>query len=181
MSSEPLDSDVTSVANAVPDRKASALPTGYTPSRRVFVRVKEVPALLLAALGGSPVALRRILGARRSGRIGVVFGLLVLAATATQPLGGFAVVLGHLGLSAILGHLLARPRGLGPMQHQRLVLWFAGPLGVLTAPLGLVIALPWLAPLIGVSAGHLLLARYLIRKQPFGESATETEDRVHSR
>ena len=40
-------------------------------ARRVFLAPNEVPGLMLGALLGESVAFRRILGARRAGRIGL--------------------------------------------------------------------------------------------------------------
>ena len=124
-----------------------------------------MPALVAGVARGDQVALRRVLGGRRAGRIGVMFGLagLLLAI----PLDAMAWMVGAQLLIAFAGAALARPP-LSWREYQRLSLWLAGAALIVFAPLRLtpvsslpVFALVWLG-------AHGLLGTYL--RRGLGES-----------
>ena len=121
---------------------------------------REIPGRLLGALRGDPVTFRRILGARRGGRVGLaLFGLGVLAAF---PL-GWALPGGALQIATVAA-LRAWPRG-GPdltlRERLRLSLWTTGPVLLVC---GLPAAL-WpgsvLPGLSGLAIGQAILIRGL--------------------
>lgn len=128
--------------------------------RRVYLEWREVPGLYAGALRGEPVALRRILGARKGGRIGFALGgLALLAACPPDALAPLAAL--HVALGLSVGALTRGATGLGAREALRLSLWPAAPLLLLAAafrPLGSVA--PALAAL---SCGQLLLWRGLRR------------------
>jgi hypothetical protein len=126
--------------------------------RRVFLQVDEIPGLFAGVLRGEPVAMRRILGARRAGRVGALLGALGALAWLGEPaLAGLC--LGQLAI-ALPGAALSRPP-LTWLEYQRLSLWLAGAALLAAAPLR---AAPALAPhgvwLIWLAA-HLWLWRGL--------------------
>ena len=130
----------------------------------MFIAADEVPGLLRGALCGAPVALRRLLGARRAGRYGLAMAALALAAAAparSLP----ALVALDLVLSGAAALLGAAGSGLGPRQHQRLVLWLLAPLAVLAVPLRIAAPDSALPAALAVTAAHawlwLLLRRGL--------------------
>jgi len=154
----------------VPDELAPPQTTG--PQRRVFVVLRDVPKLQRDVLAGEPHALRRVLGARRSGRLGAIM-LLAAFLAAVRPGDMSLVATVYVLTSAVLGHLTARPLGLGPIRHQRLLCWFVAPLIWLTTPLRWVLTATWIPATLALIAGQLLLAKYLLEPRPFGELATD--------
>ena len=129
-------------------------------TRRAFVEWHELPGLLAGSAWGRAPRLRRIVGARRAGRYGVLLALSS-AALAFGPQDLLLAVLGHLllcGLGLAFGNRAAR---LAPYAYLRLAAW------PVTLPLLLAAALrlapgagtefAWLALL----AGHALLWRGL--------------------
>jgi len=129
--------------------------------RRSFIGAHEIAPLLLGVLRGEHASLRRVLGARRGGRIGIVMvaicGAIAAGSAATFTLAAGAHVLAGLAWSALhMGPLGAR-------EQQRLSLWTAAPALLAAAPLRLVWADSALPALIGVCAGQLLLWRALRR------------------
>ncbi len=104
--------------------------------RRVFVEAHEVPGLVFGALRGDAVALRRILGARRGGRIGVIAGLIALG-LAAPPRAWPALAAAHIALALGVWAATRGRTGLGVRELLRLSLWPAFPLVVLVAPLRL--------------------------------------------
>ena len=74
-------------------------------ARRVFISAGEVPHLLTGAVLGRPVALRRLLGARRAGRYGLAATLICALAALPADLLPLALIT-HVAASA-LGMLLA--------------------------------------------------------------------------
>ena len=131
-----------------------------TAARRVYLEWREVPGLYAGALRGQAIALRRILGARKGGRIGVAFGLASLLAAA--PLDALGWVLGlHVALGLAVSALTHAVTGLGPRQALRLSLWPAAPLLLLAVPFRpLAMAAP---AFVAVAVGQLLLWRGLRR------------------
>ncbi len=133
--------------------------TGTTP-RRVFVSRAEVPGLLRGVLAGDGVALRRILGARRGGRYGILLAfaaalLAIPADTLVAPLVWHAVL-------SLAGYFVGRAPRLGPWEYQRVALW------ALALPLLAAAPLRWfgagtLAALLAVTVAHGLLWRGLRR------------------
>ena len=101
-------------------------------SRRFFLRAGEILPLWRGVAAGDPVALRRAIGTRRSGRIAVLLGLLGLWL-------GTAWVGGHWPLAAERGLGWSGTRRSTPrldyLAYQRLSLWLAGPAAMLAAPL----------------------------------------------
>lgn len=126
--------------------------------RRVFLSRAEIPGLVRGAVTGEPVALRRILGARRGGRYGAMLALAAtLLAVPFQALAPLALV--HAGLS-VAGHLAARPARIGPRQYQRMVTWTLAPTLLLAAPFRLVGG-GEIAALLALAVAHGLLWRGL--------------------
>jgi hypothetical protein len=108
--------------------------------RRVFLRVEEIPRLFAGLLRGEPVAMRRILGARRAGRVGALLAALGVLAWLGEP-AIFGLAIGQLAI-ALPGAALSRPP-LSWLEYQRLSLWLAGAALLAAAPLH---AAPALAP-----------------------------------
>lgn len=128
--------------------------------RRVFLHAHEMPVLLVGLVRGEPVALRRALGARRAGRVGVLLGVMGLL-LAVPPEAAPWLIAGQLALG-FPGAAVSRPP-LSWLEYQRLSLWLAGAALIAAAPLRL---LPAAAlPLITLSwlAAHLWLWRHLRR------------------
>ena len=128
--------------------------------RRVFLENGEVPALLVGVARGDRVAMRRVLGARRGGRVGVALGLLGLLLAVSPDWMAWAI--GVQLLLGLPGGRLARPR-LSWLEYERLSLWLVGAALIAVAPLRPF--LPEIAPLAlgGVLAAHLWLWRSLRR------------------
>lgn len=129
--------------------------------RRVFLEAHEIPALILGTARGEPAAGRRVLGARRGGRIGVglALGALALAApTAGAALGATAL---HVALALALGLANRRRRSHTTREVQRLAVWtVVTPLcaAALARPFAGGSALPLYA---AVLAGQALLSRVI--------------------
>ncbi len=128
--------------------------------RRFFLRANEIVPLIAGVARGQPVALRRVLGARRAGRVGValgVAGLLLAVPGAAAP--WFIAAQVALGFP---GAAVSRPP-LRWLEYERLSLWLAGAVLIGVAPVRLfsshalaVAALAWLG-------AHLWLWRSLRR------------------
>ena len=131
-----------------------------TAARRVYLEWREGPGLYAGALRGESIALRRLLGARKGGRIGVTLGLASLLAAA--PLDSLGWLLGlHVALGLGVGALTHAETGLGPRQALRLSLWPAAPLLLLAVPFRpLAMEVP---AFVAVAVGQLLLWRGLRR------------------
>jgi hypothetical protein len=121
-------------------------------ARRVFVEGHELVGLVIGTARGDAVACRRVLGARRGGRLG--FGLALLGLGLAAP--GVRVALAAAALHVVLGlgvGLFARRRsGHRTREVQRLALWT-----VLT-PLGVAA----LARLLGFGSARLCFAAALV-------------------
>ena len=140
--------------------------------RRVFIAPSEIPGLLIGALRGEPVRLRRILGARGAGRYGIALAAAALGIACPPRLWPTALLL-HALASFVGWRASGSPRGLGPRPHQRLLLWVIAPtlagaavLRPLVPALGVLVA--------GLALGHGLLARHLRAARPFGPLATDS-------
>ncbi len=131
------------------------------PTRRLFLAPREVPGLLVGAVRGDPVALRRILGARRAGRTGLALALAALALAVPS----LAVALIALALHLLLAlYVLIPRRGAVPLtafQELLLSLWTVAPLFVALASLRVIWPGSPLPALIAVPVGHLLVWRGL--------------------
>ncbi len=131
------------------------------PTRRLFLAPREVPGLLVGAVRGDPVALRRILGARRAGRTGLALALAALALAV--PSLTVALIASALHLSLALYVVIPR-RGaieLTALQELLLSLWTVAPLFVALASLRVIWPGSPLPALIAVPMGHLLVWRGL--------------------
>ena len=114
-----------------------------------------------AALG-HPVALRRLLGARRAGRYGIGATLIAAAAALPAELLPLALI-AHLVASA-LGMLLANSEAaLQAMQYQRLSLWVLAPVLAGLATLRLFGEAAPLTSCTAIGFAHLLLWRGMRR------------------
>jgi hypothetical protein len=129
--------------------------------RRAFLEAHEIPALVVGTALGNASAARRVLGARRGGRIGVALGLAALGLAAPSLRAALTAVALHGALGLVLG-LANRRRGAHTTREvQRLALWTAvTPLCVaaLARPLAGANALPLYA---AVLVGQVLLSRAL--------------------
>ena len=128
------------------------------PERRRFLVGSEIPGLLAGSLRGDSVALRRILGARRGGRIGAGLALAALALAAQSwGVAGAALAL-WLILSALGTVLHGEASGLGLRQWLRLSLWTTAS-ALLAAALLRVTGAGSVLPALAVVAGYALLWR----------------------
>ena len=128
------------------------------PRRRVFLRLREIPLLLVGVLRADAAASRRVLGARRGGRIGVLLSLAALRLAAPGWPATAALAALHLAATLASG-LLGRPGGLRSYQRLRLSLWTGTSALLLLAPLRLVWPDSTLPALIGLVAAQLILER----------------------
>jgi hypothetical protein len=131
-------------------------------SRRSFIEWREVPGLLVHAALGRDVALRRVIGARRGGRIGAILAAVPAWLAATDLAAALAGLGAYAGFAALTaaGH---RRSGLGGYRALRLLLWtLPGPLLAAAATRGLGSSSRLLLPL-AVGVGWALLERGLRR------------------
>jgi hypothetical protein len=108
--------------------------------RRVFLENREIPGLVRGTALGDPVACRRVLGARRAGRVGSVLALTGLALAAPSLRAAAIAATVHVGLGLLVGLRARRRTGQRTREVQRLALWTVlTPLGVavIARPLGL--------------------------------------------
>ncbi|HXZ84838.1 MAG TPA: hypothetical protein VEI82_05055 [Myxococcota bacterium] len=129
--------------------------------RRVFLQWHEVTGLVLGVARGDAAACRRVLGARRGGRVGLVLALAALALAAPSPSAALGAAALHVALGLLLGLANRRSGGHTTKEMQRLALWAVlTPAGVaaLVRPLAAGSALPLLC---AVLLGQLLLWRAL--------------------
>jgi hypothetical protein len=100
-------------------------------ARRVFLERSEIPRLVLGTARGDAVACRRVLGARRGGRIGFVLALGGLALAAPRLRAALLAALLHVVLGLLVGLGSRRRTGHRTREVQRLALWTVlTPLGV---------------------------------------------------
>lgn len=131
-------------------------------ARRVFLETRELPGLVVGTALGEPAACRRVLGARRGGRVGVGLALAALALAAPSTSAALAASALHVALGLALG-LANRRIGMHTTREvQRLAVWTVlTPLCV--AALARALAGPsWLPLGIAVVAGQALLWRALV-------------------
>ena len=128
------------------------------PERRLFLVGSEVPGLLAGSLRGDAVALRRILGARRGGRIGA--GLALASLALAVPSVGVATATFALWvmLCAVGARLYREASGLGLRPWLRLSLWTTAP-ALLAAALLRFTGAAGVLPAVAVVAGYALLWR----------------------
>ncbi|MFI5316268.1 MAG: hypothetical protein ACHQ6T_11250 [Myxococcota bacterium] len=129
--------------------------------RRAFLEAREIPALVLGTARGDASASRRVLGARRGGRVGVGLALAALALAAPSARAALTAVALHGALSLSLGLANRRRASHTTREVQRLALWTAvTPLCVaaLARPLAGANTLPLYA---AVLIGQVLLSRAL--------------------
>ena len=112
----------------------------------------ELVGLVLGTARGDAVACRRVLGARRGGRLGFMLALggLVLAAPGLRAAAGAAAL--HVALGLVVGLFARRATGHRTREVQRLALWT-----VLT-PLGVAVV----ARLAGFGSARLCLAAAVV-------------------
>jgi hypothetical protein len=131
------------------------------PARRVFVERREIPGLVIDTARGDAVACRRVLGARRSGRIGLTLALAGLALSAPSLRAALLAALIHVSLGLLVG-IGARRRSFHRTREvQRLAVWTVlTPLGVAVLARLLGFGSPWLCVAAAI-VGQLLLVRAL--------------------
>jgi len=99
--------------------------------RRAYLARSEVPQLVVGTALGDPVACRRVLGARRGGRIGLLLALTGLALAAPNPRAALEAAFVHVALGLLVGLRARRRSGHRTREVQRLALWTVlTPLGV---------------------------------------------------
>ncbi len=132
------------------------------PARRVFLRSREVPGLLVGVLLADAVSQRRVLGARRGGRVGAVLGLAALwvASPGWSAAAGLAVL--HIAITLGLG-LADRATSIRAYQRLRLSLWAGVSPLLLASTLRLVWPDSVLPALLGLVVAQLILYRGLRR------------------
>jgi hypothetical protein len=97
----------------------------------VFLERGEIAGLAIGTARGEPVACRRVLGARRGGRVGFVLALGGLALAAPDARTALLAALLHVGLGLLVGLGSRRRTGHTTREVQRLALWTVlTPLGV---------------------------------------------------
>jgi ABC-type dipeptide/oligopeptide/nickel transport system permease subunit len=131
------------------------------PPRRVFVERREIPGLVSGTARGEAVACRRVLGARRGGRIGFALALAGLALAAPSLRVALVAAFVHVVLGLLAG-LRARARSYQTTREvQRLALWTVlTPLGVAALVRLSGFGAPWHCVAAAV-AGQVLLLRAL--------------------
>lgn len=129
--------------------------------RRFFVERREIPGLVVGSARGNAVACRRVLGARRSGRIGFTLALAGLALSAPSLRAALLAALIHVSLGLLVG-IGARRRSFHRTREvQRLAVWTVlTPLGVAVLARLLGFGSPWLCVAAAI-VGQLLLVRAL--------------------
>jgi hypothetical protein len=131
-------------------------------TRRTFLERGEIPGLVLGALRGEATALRRILGARRAGRIGVACEAIALLVAAPWP-AAIALAGLHAAIAASLSPLTRGAAGVSARESLRLAPWTAFPLLAVAAALRPAFPDSAAAAGIAVLVGSLLLWRGLAR------------------
>jgi hypothetical protein len=97
--------------------------THATRARRVFLETHELPGLVVGTALGDAAACRRVLGARRGGRVGVSLSLAALALAAPSLRAALGASALHLALALAVG-LANRRIGMHTTgEVQRLALW----------------------------------------------------------
>lgn len=126
--------------------------------RRVFVEPAEIPRLCAGVLRGERSALRRVLGARRAGRIGAVAGLAALLLAAPWPAAPALAAL-HCALALAVGWLTRASAELSAREVLRLSTWPVAPLLLLAALVRPLAPQPALPALLAILCANALLWR----------------------
>lgn len=155
------------------------MPESSQAARRVYITVGELPGLLSGGVRSDPVKLRRILGARRTGRWGLA-GVTGAALLAVPPASAATLLALHVVLSAAGFLSRARAAGLTVRAHQRVLVFMIAPALSISAILrGLIWVfaseLEGAVPMLvagGLLAAHGRLWIRLGRREPFGPEAT---------
>jgi len=93
------------------------------PARRVFLDSRELPGLVVGTALGDPAACRRVLGARRGGRFGVLLALGALALAAPSARLALAATAFYVALTFGLGAVARRTTGHTTREVLRLSVW----------------------------------------------------------
>jgi hypothetical protein len=133
-----------------------------TPPRRVFVEPAEVPGLCAGVLRAERAALRRVLGARRAGRIGAFAGLAALLLAAPWP-GAAALAALHGALALGVGWVTRGSAALSAREVLRLSTWPAAPLLLLAALVRLLAPHSAVPALLAILCANALLWRAVRR------------------
>ena len=129
--------------------------------RRVFVERREIAGLVIGTARGDAIACRRVLGARRGGRIGVMLALAGLAVSAPSLRVAFLAALVHVSLGLLVGIGARRRSGHHTREVQRLAVWTVlTPLGVVMLARLSGFGSPWHCFAAAI-VGQLLLVRAL--------------------
>lgn len=130
-------------------------------ARRVFVEAHELPRLVLGTARAEPGACRRVLGARRGGRIGVLLALAALALAVPSVAWALWAAALHVALGLLVGLANRRVASHTTREVQRLALWtVVTPLCVAALARAVVGPSAW-ALALAVAAGQVLLWRAL--------------------
>ncbi len=130
-------------------------------ARRVFVERSEIAGLVVNTARGNAIACRRVLGARRGGRIGLTLALAGLALAAPSPRAALLAALVHVCLGLLVGFGARRRSHHRTREVQRLAVWTVlTPLGVAVLARLLGFGSPWLCVAAAI-VGQLLLMRAL--------------------
>ena len=127
--------------------------------RRAFLENREIPGLVLGTARAEPAACRRVLGARRGGRVGFVLALAGLALASPTLAFAANTALAHVLLTLCTGLAQRRLRSHTTKEVQRLALW-AALTPICVAALGRPLVGTALVP-VAVCAAQLLLWRAL--------------------
>lgn len=134
-----------------------------SPVRRVFIEAREIPGLVLGALRGNAAVLRRLLGARRAGRIGLALALGWLLLTCPRPDLIIALILLHVTLTLAGAWLRRAPNPPGWLDQLRLSLWMVWPLLCVISPLTWIGLESILPAVVAILAAQILLWRGLAK------------------
>jgi hypothetical protein len=128
--------------------------------RRNFIQTRELPGLLRGAALGRAAALRRVLGARRGGRLGAALAALPLVLASPDAPAAAAALAAYFCLAALTA-ARRHQRGFGGYRSLRLLLWTV-PAPLLLAALARALGSgSRLLPSLAVLVGWLLLERGL--------------------
>ena len=129
--------------------------------RRVFVERREIPGLVAGTARGNAVACRRVLGARRGGRIGFTLAAAGLALSAPSLRTALLAALLHVSLGLLVGIGARVHSGHRTREVQRLAVWTVlTPLGVVMLVRLVGFGSPWHCFAAAI-VGQLLLVRAL--------------------
>lgn len=126
--------------------------------RRVFVEPAEIPRLCASVLCGERAALRRVLGARRAGRIGAVGGLIALLFAAPWTAAPALATL-HGALALGVGWVTRHSAALSAREVLRLSTWPAAALLLLAALVRLLAPHSAVPALLAILCANALLWR----------------------